>query len=210
MAAAWFAWLPITPVEVLGFVSGAVGVWLAVKENIWTWPVGIFNAVCWTILFLQARLFADMSLQVVYIVLCSLGWYWWLHGGSHKSALVVWRTPVVQWIVLGSIGALATFGMTLYLTAIKDAAPFLDALTTVLSLVAQYQLTRKYFENWHVWIVADVIYVGLYIYKGLYLTSVLYVVFVVMCVIGLARWRRALARSEAPHGEPVQAQAEHA
>ena len=80
--------------------------------------------------------------------------------------------------------------MTSLLTRVNDSAPFWDALTTVLSLIAQFMLTRKLFENWFVWITADVIYVGLYIYKDLYLTSILYAIFLAMCVAGAIQWRR--------------------
>jgi nicotinamide mononucleotide transporter len=74
------------------------------------------------------------------------------------------------------------------LVALHDAAPFLDALTTVLSLVAQYLLCRKRLENWIVWIVVDAIYVPLYLSRHLHLTALLYAVFLVMCVYGLRAW----------------------
>src|ERR1039458_6344159 len=63
--------------EVLGFVSGALCVWLTVKEDVWNFPISVANNIFFIVLFLQARLFADMGLQVVYIVLEVLGWYWW-------------------------------------------------------------------------------------------------------------------------------------
>src|SRR5215471_8850790 len=74
-------WVNLGVVEVLGFITGGVCVWLLVKENIWNWPLGIATSVFYIIVFFQARLFADMSLQVVYVVLNALGWYWWLRGG---------------------------------------------------------------------------------------------------------------------------------
>jgi nicotinamide mononucleotide transporter len=138
-----------------------------------------------------------MSLQVVYVVLNSLGWYWWLRGGVQHTELNVTRTPMLQWIVLAVITGTSTWGMTLYLGSIRDSAPFLDALTTVMSLVAQYLQTRKYLESWLVWISADVIYIGLYIFKGLNLTAILYAIFLTMCIAGFIEWRRSLRSTSA-------------
>ena len=78
-----------------------------------------------------------------------------------------------------------------YLVKIGDSAPFLDALTTVMSLVAQYMLTRKLIENWAIWIAADVIYIGLYASRGLYLTSALYAVFLSLCIAGAIDWHKS-------------------
>ena len=191
--------LPMMPTEVLGFVTGGWAVWLTVRQNIWNWPIGIANSAFYLVVFLQARLFADGSLQAVYIVLGFLGWYWWLRGGPSRSRLIVSRTGVRLGLTLVAVLVIGTLLMTQLLVRISDSAPFLDALTTVMSLIAQFMLTRKLFENWFVWISADVIYIGLYIYKDLYLTSILYVVFMAMCVAGAIQWRQSLTN---PRGEP--------
>jgi len=184
--------LPLDITEVLGFVSGAWGVWLTVKENVWNWPIGIANSAFFLVLFVQGRLFADSGLQIVYIVLGVLGWYWWLRGGAHKTALPIARIGPRHAAVLAAIIVAATVVLTAGLVRVDDAAPFWDALTTALSLGAQYLLTRKLIENWLLWISADVIYVALYAYKGLYLTSFLYAIFFAMCVAGLVQWRASL------------------
>ena len=178
--------------EVLGFVSGAWGVWLTVEENIWNWPIGIANSAFFLVLFVRAHLFADSSLQVVYIVLGALGWYWWLRGGTGHTELPIARAGRRTVLVLAVILVVATALMAIGLARIDDAAPFPDALTTVLSLLAQYMLTRKLIENWLLWLSADVIYVALYASRSLYLTSVLYAVFFAMCLAGLAQWRASL------------------
>lgn len=185
--------LPLDVTEVLGFVSGALTVWLIVKQNIWNWPIGIINNIFFIVLFWQAHLFADMGLQVIYIALSIFGWYWWLHGGKNKTKLQVARLPFKEALVLVGIAAAATFVMAEYLARINDAAPFLDALTTVMSLVAQYMLTRKYIENWAVWISVDVIYIYLYATRDLVLTSVLYFIFLCMCIAGLRQWQASIA-----------------
>ncbi|HYT12576.1 MAG TPA: nicotinamide riboside transporter PnuC [Candidatus Nitrosopolaris sp.] len=190
IAAALMHRIPMDITEVLGFVTGAWSVWLTVKENIWNWPVGIANSAFYVIVFANARLFADSSLNVLYVVIGFLGWYWWLRGGQNRTALRVGRVNVVSAVLLAALGGVATFGMTRFLFSVNDSAPFLDALTTVLSLIAEFMLARKLLENWYVWITADVIYIGLYTYRSLYLTALLYAIFLAMCIAGLVRWRR--------------------
>src|SRR5882724_7085488 len=75
--------------EILGFVTGAVCVWLLVKENIWTWPSGIANNIFYIFIFLHSGLYADMGLQFVYIAIAIYGWWNWLHGGLQHGELEV-------------------------------------------------------------------------------------------------------------------------
>jgi len=187
----WRQYAAIDWTETFGFITGALCVWLTVEENIWNWPIGIANNVFFIFLFVGQRLWADTGLQVVYIVLGFLGWYWWLHGGKDKKELHVSKTPRVEWAILAVIGIIATYGMTVYLKGVDDGAPFLDAITTVLSLIAQYMITKKYLENWWVWIVVDLLSIYMYIVKHLYLTAVLYAIFTYMCVLGLTAWHRS-------------------
>jgi len=190
--ASYYHIAPLDMTEVFGFISGGLCVWLTVKENIWNWPIGIANNVFFIVLFWNSHLYADMGLQIVYIVLSVLGWYWWLKGGKGKTELPVSRASVRTLAVLTVLGVVCTYGMMLYLRTISDTAPFLDALTTVMSLIAQYLLTKKYIENWFVWLSADVIYIGLYIYKGLYLTGILYALFFLMCIAGYRAWKKSM------------------
>jgi nicotinamide mononucleotide transporter len=194
---AWRRWVEFDLTEALGFVTGAACVWLGVKQNIWNWPIGIANNVFYIIVFLQARLFADMSLQVAFAVLGAYGWYAWLTRNERAERLKVTSTPAVAWIVCAVAVTIATAALWPFLASRNDAAPFLDALTTTLSLAAQYLMTRKYLECWCVWISVDVISIALYAFKALELTAVLYAVFLAMCVVGYRDWRATIS-SDSP------------
>ena len=179
--------------EVAGFATGAACVWLVVQRNIWNFPVGMANNVFFWILFIRAGLYADAWLQVVYLVLGAAGWYAWLHGGPGRTALVVRRTPTSGWVLTGVFVVAATAFLYAVLTShTPSTVPLGDAATTALSLGAQLMLNRKWIGNWWLWIVADVIYVGLYLSKGLVLTAVLYAGFLVMCLWGQRQWREHL------------------
>jgi len=186
----------LDPYEVAGVVFGVLGVYLTVRENVWCWPVGIANVSLFIVVFYRSRLYADMGLQVGYVVLCAYGWWAWLHGGDRSAALPVARTPRGALRALTLLGALVAFGLGLALKSTTRAAlPFLDSGLTSASLVAQYMTTRKWLENWAVWIAADAIYVGMYVYKQLYLTALLYAVFLGLAVLGWRSWKRSLAGS---------------
>jgi len=188
----WRQRVPISMTETLGFLSGVVCVWLIVKENIWNWPVGIANNVFYVIVFWHARLFADMSLQFVYIVLGLLGLYRWFYRGAKHDALRISRIGGKAIVYLSIFIVVSVTTLTIYLWRVRDAAPFLDACTAVLSICAQYLLTKKILENWWLWIVTDTISVGLYLYKSLALTALLYAAFLAMCIAGLIQWSQTL------------------
>jgi nicotinamide mononucleotide transporter len=182
----------VSVAEMLGFVTGIAGVWLTVLARISNFGVGIANSAFFLVLFLSARLYADSALQVVYIVLGFAGWWQWLHGGADGSKLVVARSG---WRLIACCAAfvvLATWGLTILLVAVHDVAPFLDALTTAISLAAQFLLNCKKVENWAFWMAADLIYVPLYVVKRLDLTAIVYVAFLALCFAGASAWRRAL------------------
>lgn len=177
---------------------GLVYVVLAIRESAWCWPAGIANAALFLVAYTQARLYGGAGLQVVYLVVSFYGWYAWLHGGEDHGRLPVSRSPVLWLGLLAAAGAAATLGFGLFLKYRTDAAlPFPDAATTSFSLVAQWMATRKWLENWIVWIVVDAAYVVVCLSQRLYPMSALYAVFLVLAVLGYREWRASYERREA-------------
>ena len=200
VVASWRRWLPLDLTETLGFVTGAICVYLVVKQSIWNFPLGIANNLFFLVLFARTRLFADAGLQIVYLALGVQGWHQWLRGGVNHSTLRVTRASARLLVVLGLLIVICTAGLMAVLRVAKGSAPLLDSFTTVLSLAAQVLLNGKKIENWYFWITADVIYIQLYISRGLHLTALLYFVFLGLCIAGLMNWRRALTAEGTRHG----------
>jgi nicotinamide mononucleotide transporter len=181
------------PVEIVAVVFGIVSVYLSVRENVLSWPTAIVNVGLYVLVFQRAKLYADMGLQVFYLTISVYGWWAWLHGGRNRSALRVTRTPR-RWLWSLAIGG-AVFALVLggVLRRLTDAAlPFLDSALSSFSIVAQIMMTRKWLENWALWIALDVVYVGMFVFKRLYLTAGLYAVFLVLAVMGWREWRQSL------------------
>ncbi|MCC2335352.1 nicotinamide riboside transporter PnuC [Cellulomonas wangsupingiae] len=191
-------------VEIVGFVTGAVCVWLATRQHVANFPVGIANNVVYALLFWQSGILANAGLQVVYLVLAVLGWYWWVRGGDDAGRLPVRRTPRWVWPVAVAAVVVLTVAIAALLTRTAESVqPWPDAVTTSLSLVAQLMLGRKWLGSWAVWIVTDVLLVALYVSLGLYLTAALYVLFIALCVQGWRRWSRDLRAAPQPAAVPA-------
>ena len=91
-----------------------------------------------------------------------------------RSLVIGW--PLVWWAV----------------TALQGKFPAIDSLTTVLSLAAQYFTNRKIFENWYVWIAADLVFIPLMAHRGYYPSAILYTVFLAMAFLGLKQWKQSM------------------
>jgi nicotinamide mononucleotide transporter len=179
--------------EVLAVIFGIVSVYLSTRENIWSWPTALVNVALYFVVFFEAKLYADMGLQVVYFALSLYGWYEWLYGGENRTELHVSRTTRPLGVRLLIIGVATALLLGTLLARFTDAAlPYVDSATTSTSLVAQWMMTRKILENWAVWVAVDVVYVGMFIFKHLYLTAGLYAVFLVLAVMGYIQWKRSL------------------
>lgn len=177
------------PLESTAVAFGIVSVWLSTRERMASWPTAIVNVALYFVVFRRAKLYADMGLQLIYLLLSCYGWYEWTFGGANRTALPVTRTSRRQATVLTGIGVASAAALGTLLARTTDAAlPYLDSATAATSLVAQWMMTRKLLENWLVWVAVDVVYVGMFVGKGLWLTAGLYAVFLVLAASGYRQW----------------------
>ncbi|KQQ40490.1 transporter [Duganella sp. Leaf126] len=190
-----------TPLELLSFGLSVLTVWLNIRQSHWAWLFAIVSSATYAMVFFGSRLYGDMGLQFVFIAVSVYGWRQWLRGdlrhrdadlGAPGAGLAVTALGARgRWLVAG--GWLAGFVVLAWFlkTWTDTDVPHADGFLTAGSLVGQLLLSRKKVENWHVWIIVDVLYVGLYLHKHLVLTAILYAVFVGMAIAGLRAWQQS-------------------
>ncbi|MBB3228054.1 nicotinamide mononucleotide transporter [Luteibacter sp. Sphag1AF] len=178
-------------------LASALGVWLTARRHPWCWPVGLVSVAAYAWIFVDARLYSDAGLQVVFAILLIYGWQRWLrHLGDDGRVQVapLPRRDALLHLAIGVAGALCLgYAMHRWTDA---ALPWLDAMLAALSLVAQWWQARRHVATWWLWIAVDVVYVGLYVYKDLFVTALLYGVFVGLAIHGWREWRQQSLR---PH-----------
>ena len=192
-------WLSSNLTEFLGAFLGLVYIILSVRQNIFTWPVGVASSILYVIVFFEARFYANTLLQFYYVGMGIYGWYYWLKGkrDNPSGQLPVSRLTTSEGTKLGAL-VIPLIGLIYYiLSAFTDSpVPFMDAVTTSLSIVGTWMLARKILFNWIVWIVADLAAAGLYLYRGLYPTAILYLVYTILAVYGYLEWKKSVQKPE--------------
>ncbi|MFB6340374.1 nicotinamide riboside transporter PnuC [Saccharicrinis sp. FJH62] len=196
-------WIIKNYVEITGALLGILYLWFEIKQNKLLWPLGILTSAFYIFIFFSAKFYADMGLNVYYVVISIYGWYYWMKGGKRKESEEQSENEVVsEELPVSRITtrlALTLLGVTIpvfiviayVLVSWTDSpVPYWDAFTTALSITATWMLARKILEQWLVWILVNAVSLGLYIYKGLYPTVVLFFFYTVLAIVGYYRWRR--------------------
>ena len=183
----------MSTLEIAGFIFGVIGVWLTLHENVWCFPIGLANVILSLFLFFQQKLYADALQQLVYIVLLSYGWFAWLRKNEAQQDLKISvSNNRLLWICTIAF-ILCTVVLGELLSNFTDATfPWLDSAATALSFVAQWMIAKKKIENWLIWIVVNILYIGIYLYKDLWLYSVLFSIYLILAISGYIRWRKKL------------------
>ncbi len=185
----------VSILEIIASLLGVANIILIVRRSIWNYPFALTMVALYGFIFYDAKLYSDAGLQVFFFAVNLYGWWAWSRNRADEGDIVVERLSGIGrllWIG-GSLSAIAIWGM--FMTANTDASyPYWDAAVAMLSVAGQILMTRRYIENWHWWIVVNLISVPLYLMKGLYLTTGLYSLFLILAVLGLVEWRRAEAK----------------
>lgn len=190
-------WISNNYIELLGLIFGLLYILLSIKQNIWCWPVGFITSALYIYVFFVTKFYADMGLQVYYLIVSVYGWYYWMFGAKNKKQddLKISKTNIKLGIYL-FLANLILFAVIAYILVnyTDSEVPYWDAFTTAASFVATWMLARKIIEHWIIWIIVDSVSLGLYIYKGLYPTVILFAVYTVLAIFGYIEWKKELKK----------------
>jgi nicotinamide mononucleotide transporter len=184
----------MSPLETIAAACGLLSVWLTVRRSLWCWPTGLVMVALYAFIFYDARLYSDMGLQLIYVVLQLYGWGHWLRGGPREGEALpvsgLSSAARAAWAGAALAGSAALGWATATWT--DTALPYPDAFITALSLAAQWLMARKVWESWLGWILVDLAAIPVYAAKDLYLTAGLYTLFLLLASAGLLSWKRSL------------------
>jgi nicotinamide mononucleotide transporter len=181
--------------EALAVLLGLINIGLIVRRSVWNYPFGLAMVAIYAWIFAQpdVRLYSDVGLQIFFFLVQLYGWWNWSRSEAESGEVqVLLLSPPnrAAWIAVIAVATL-TWG-TLMHRYTSAALPWWDAFIAMASVSAQLLMARRYLENWILWIAVDAAAIGVYATKGLMLTAILYAVFLILSIVGLLSWRRAL------------------
>jgi nicotinamide mononucleotide transporter len=189
---------PISLIEFISVVCGIVAVYLAAKEKIINWPIGLINIITAFFIYFHVQLYSDMFLQCYYFLISIYGWYFWSREKENHIPLKILSTKQrIQIILIIIIGSLLAGTIISRLHLIPNgwfpkpaAYPYADSLVAVMSILANALLAKRYLENWFLWILVNTISVYLYIQKEIVFIAFEFFVFLLLAIYGLIEWKK--------------------
>lgn len=178
--------------ELFGALSALIYLWLEIKQKSQMWIIGIVSGMVYVAVFSTQSLYASAGIQAFFVIMSIYGWISWSRQRDKLSA-----DPFFKRISAGSviIYLLLTAALTLLLSTLlrlysNDPYPIADSAIASLSITATLLLSRRYIEQWYLWMIVNAASSLLYLYSSLYLTFVLYIIYFAASVVGIREWRK--------------------
>lgn len=182
----------ISLVELFAVLTSIAYAWLASKNSIWCWLFGVISPILsMYALYFYFQLYAEVYLQVYYILMAIYGFYTWKYGSidHHEKKIETW--PALKHTLLILSGFILVYLLGTFLSNYTEAAStYLDSFTTVFAVIATYMTARRILENWIYWIIIDSISIYLYFDRGGYLFALLFIAYTFIAFYGFIHWRK--------------------
>lgn len=172
------------------FIISGLGVWLTIRQSVWCWPIALVAVVISIVVLYEARLFGDMALQIFYFFAGIYGWvYWEKNKNASFTVTKIDRKQIPLLIGVTAFQAIVYYFLLVYF---KGDRPFLDGVLTACSLTITYMMTKKWVENWILWVIVDLVYVLLFCLKEMWFFSATNLFMAVVAFWGWLKWRRTV------------------
>lgn len=181
--------------EAFAALFGLANIVLIVRRSVWNFPAALVMVSLTAIVLWDAKLYSDAGLQGFFFLMNLIGWWAWLKNQGEAGDIIVQRLRFGGEMACLAAGLMGIWGWGWLMARYTDAShPYWDASIAMLSVMAQILMIRRFINNWHWWIVINLLSIGLYWTKGLYWFTGLYGVFLGMAFWGLIAWRKAEAQ----------------
>lgn len=182
-----------TLIEWLAVFCGLANVVLIIRRSLWNYPFGFAMVSLYAWVFYENKLYSDALLQIYFFVIQIFGLIWWLNARDAAGVIQVRNLPLIHMVLWSVVGIVFTGALGFIMSSQTDAAlPFWDAAIAVLSIIAQTLLAQRYVQSWPVWMVVDMLAIGVFFAKDLIPTACLYVIFLALAAKGWLTWRAAI------------------
>lgn len=188
--------------EYFGVITGLLYMVLEIRQHRAMWIVGFITSLVYVYVFFSAKVYADMGLQVYYVLISIYGFWLWRAPSqpppigeeqeSHHPSDIIYQHVSIR-LFVGVVAAMAILWFVIYyfLKNFTDSpVPAGDAFTTSIGIVATWMLAKKILEHWYFWMLANAVSIYIYYLRDLYPTMFLYLCYTAISIAGLYTWKK--------------------
>ena len=187
--------------EVFALVTGILFLIFEIKQKNWMWIICIFSSSVAAYVFFTERLYAQMALNLYYLVTAFWGIWTWAKdarklkasvSSSDKAAPTVHLTRLTSKVVLISVISFLVAAPIVWriLVWLNDANPIMDAIVFTISIIATIWLIKSYLQQWIAWMVGDIVLTAMCIVQGMPVMAALYTFYTLSAIYGYFHWKK--------------------
>lgn len=188
---------------ILAALTGIFCVVLTGKGKRSSFLFGTVNVLLYAQIALTARYYGEVMLNLLYYFPMNfVGWVVWKkHMNAQTGEVIKRRLPLGKSLFIYGGTALGIFLYGLLLKRMGGQLPFVDSMSTVISVAAQILSIWRLTEQWVLWIVVDVVTIfmwGVNFAQGGETIGVLlmWVVYLLNAIFMFLRWNREVKTNE--------------
>ena len=187
--------------EIIAVLTGIVSVWLAKRENVWLYPIGIISVLLWIYLCWVGKLYGQSVINLFFFLMNGYGWYNWLRKDDDNNPNVLIKNNTNRENFLVFITSLF-FSFVIYFLLLpfqdQQASQLyivIESIITALNFVAMWLMAWKRVEHWLLWIVGDILCIPLFVHKEYPIGVIQFMVFIVIAYLGYKEWKLKVLKS---------------
>ena len=183
-----------------GIWAALTGIWCVIltgKGKLSSFWVGTVNTILYAVVAWQARYWGEVMLNLIYYVPMNfVGLYMWSKNMNNQTEEVVKERMSVKGSVIAYVCVIVgTLGYGVILKLMNGTLPFIDSMSTVFSVFAQFLCVKRYMEQWVLWIIVDVVTVIMWVYAfingtGDMATVLMWSIYLINAIIMFAKWKK--------------------
>ena len=184
--------------EVIGAIIGLLYIVSEYRADRWFWPLSLLMSVFYIVIDFTSGIYANGGICCYNFIMSVYGLLVWrgiVQSKTHEERPIT-SCPAHYWLCIVAAVAVLTVVLRWLLAYMEESQyPWLDGVSSALSIVAMWMLAQKYWQQWILWLIVEPLMITLFWLTGNYASAALYGVFEVFCILGIIRWKKESAKT---------------
>ena len=178
-----------TVLSLISGLSGVISVVLCSQKKLSFYFWSFLQLITFNILAYQHQLYGKILENIFYAITMVFGVIIWKNN-SKNGEVQPKSMQTNDWIVISIHFILGVICLYFLLNEANDSQPLLDAITTVLAIVAQLLMIFRYKEQWIFWFILDILCVIMWIIENNWCMVMQYIFWTTNCIYGYYMWNK--------------------